>query len=250
MGELGLKKVFIYTLISLLGITIIQNPSIGITTISTCDTVYMTSLNASPICHGCTIGVRCQYTYSDLLTKECKYNAYASYPELKISKPEEVCYDESKEAKGQSYDALKYRKCIYDHQRLLMANRNGYCTRLYRDTQNIKDGQCHIIFFYQNRQKKIHSIYCNGQVKYINPLPTYLHPSCTEICGKPIKPEYDANYNGKTNKKLQNQNSNTNMQNNQNNKTQDLHNKNIRIEDGDQNLIKKLENCGSECRGK
>lgn len=39
------------------------------------------------------------------------------------------------------------------------------------------------------------------------------------------------------------------MQNNQNNKTQELHNKNIRIEDGNQNLIKQLENCGSECCG-
>lgn len=244
-----MKKVLIYTLTSLLGIILIQNQSIGVVTVSNCDKVYMKSLDSSPMCHGCTMGTRCQYTYSDLLTKECKFKMLGSYPELKIVKPEEACYSKSKTATGKNYDALKYKQCIYEYQRLLIANRNGYCTKLYRDTQNINGEQCHIIFFYQYRQKKIHSIYCNGNVKYINPLPTYLHPSCTEICGKPTKHESNENYNGKTNKKLQNQNSNTNIQNNQNNKTQDLHNKNIRIEDGDQNLIKRLENCGSECNG-
>ena len=244
-----MKKFFIYTAISLLGIISIKNQSFGIVTVTNCDKIYMTGLDTSPMCHGCTIGVTCQYTYPDFTTKKCKYNKYDFYPNLKLFKPEEACYDKSREATGKKYDLIKYKKCIYEYNRLLVAKRYGYCTRLYRDTQNIKGQECHTIFFYQGRQKKIHSIYCNGDVKYINPIPTYLHPSCTEICGKPIKPEDDKNYNGKTNKKLQNQNININIQNNQNNKTQELHNKNIRIEDGNQNLIKQLENCGSECRG-
>lgn len=227
-----------------------QNQSFGIVTVRSCDKIYMTGLDTSPMCHGCTIGVTCQYTYPDFVTKQCTYNKYDFYPNLKLFKPEEACYDKSREATGKKYDLIQYKKCIYEYNRLLVAKRYGYCTRLYRDTQNIKGQECHIIFFYQGRQKKIHSIYCNGNVKYINPIPTYLHSGCTEICGHPIKQDKNNNYNGNTNNKKQVPNSSIKNNNQTNKDKNNLYNKNIRIEDGDQNLIKKLENCGSECKGK